>query len=126
MHLENIMQEFEFHLQTKNYSSRTIKSYRNNNKKFITYLLANNVVTLHQVNPTHIKSYLNQLITLGRQATYCNTILKSVRAFFNYCLEEEYIMNNQYYYAQAMLRGDLDIYSLSRLLGELVTKKKEC
>lgn len=94
MLLEDIMQEFEFHLQTKNYSPRTIRGYRNNNKRFIAFLLANNVVKLHQINPKHIKSYINQLITLGRKASYCNGILKCIRAFFNYCLEEEYINTN--------------------------------
>lgn len=94
MLLRDIMQEFEFHLQTKNYSPRTIKSYRNNNKRFIAYLSTNNVTKLHQVNPKHIKFYINQLIMLGRQASYCNGILKCIRAFFNYCLEEEYINTN--------------------------------
>lgn len=94
MLLDDIMQEFEFHLQTKNYSSRTIKSYRNNNKKFISYLTTNNVTKLHQINTKHIKTYINQLMKLGRQASYCNSILKCIRALFIYCLEEEYITNN--------------------------------
>lgn len=94
MLLEDVMLEFEFHLQTKNYSPRTIKGYRNNNKRFISYLSTHKVTRLQQVNSKHIKSYINQLLTLGRQPIYCNGILKCIRAFFNYCLEEEYITTN--------------------------------
>ena len=94
MLLEDIMLEFEFHLQTKNYSPRTIKGYRNNNKRFIAYLSTYQVTQLQQVNAKHIKSYINQLLALGRKAIYCNGILKCIRAFFNYCLEEEYISIN--------------------------------
>ena len=66
MLLEDIMQEFEFHLQTKNYSSRTIKGYRNNNRKFISYLSIHKITKLHQINAKHIKAYINQLIKIGR------------------------------------------------------------
>lgn len=94
MLLFEAMEEFNLHLLTHNYSPRTIKGYRNNNSKFITYLSIQNVTRLSQVKHTHVKSYCKHLVVLGRKATYVNSILKSVRAFFNYCIEEEYITTN--------------------------------
>ena len=37
MLLEDVLKEFLFHLETKNYSVRTTKGYRNNIKAFLKY-----------------------------------------------------------------------------------------
>ncbi len=94
MQLEDIMQEFEFHLFTCNYSQRTIKSYKNNNKRFINYLSTIKITKLENIKSPHIKSYIKHLLEEGKQPSYCNSILKCIRAFFNYCLEEKYIITN--------------------------------
>ncbi|WP_218011399.1 MULTISPECIES: phage integrase N-terminal SAM-like domain-containing protein [unclassified Bacillus (in: firmicutes)] len=38
MKLEDIYKEFLYELEIKNYSPRTIKGYKNNNKAFLTFL----------------------------------------------------------------------------------------
>jgi len=46
---------------------------------------------LEEVKATHIKGYFMYLKSKGRKETYINSILKGVRSFFNYCVEEGYI-----------------------------------
>lgn len=49
------------------------------------------VEMLDEVKATHIKGYFMYLKSKGRKETYINGILKGIRSFFNYCVEEGYI-----------------------------------
>lgn len=93
--LKDVLKEFLFESQIKNFTVRTIKSYRNNNNLFITYLSNEfQVNRIDDVTHIHIKQYLKFLTQQGRKATYINSILKTIRAFFEYCVQEEYIKSN--------------------------------
>ncbi|MDM5199221.1 tyrosine-type recombinase/integrase [Fictibacillus enclensis] len=93
MNLEDTLKEFLYHVQAKNFSVRTIKGYRNNNAKFFVYLLSEfSIDELEDIKPLHVKSYLMFLKNKGRKETYINTILKAIRAFFNFCEEEDYVL----------------------------------
>lgn len=95
MKLKDILQEFTFECEIKNFSKRTIKSYKNNNALFQNYLLKEFKITkLENVKPIHIKKYLKFLLRKGCKPTYANGILKTLRAFFKYCVEEEYLTDN--------------------------------
>lgn len=73
-------------------SSRTIKGYYNNTALFLTYLEKQAVITeLEEVRTPHLKKYLQYLINKDLSASYINGILKCLRAFFKYALNEEYI-----------------------------------
>lgn len=90
--LEDIFKEFCFHLKIKNYTPRTIKGYRNNNLAFIRYLKNEFEITeLEEVKTTHVKAYLMFLKNKGRKESYVNTILKNIRAFYVFCVDEEYV-----------------------------------
>jgi integrase/recombinase XerD len=90
--LKDVLQEFLFEIQIKNYTVRTIKSYRNNNNLFITYLSKEfNIDEIDKVSPIHIKQYIKFLNKQGRKPTYINTILKNIRSYFEYCVQEDYI-----------------------------------
>lgn len=93
--LSYILEEFKFECEVKNYSKRTITSYRNNNAKFHDFLKQEFQVTeLEDVKPIHIKNYFKFLLKKGCKPTYTNGILKTIRAFFRFCMEEEYLKEN--------------------------------
>ena len=92
MQLKDVLDEFLFELEIKNFSKRTIKTYKNNNNLFFNYLKNEFEITeLENVKPNHIKKYFQYLIKKGQKPTYVNNILKNIRAFFLYCEEQEYI-----------------------------------
>ncbi|WP_242846152.1 phage integrase N-terminal SAM-like domain-containing protein [Clostridium novyi] len=83
MKLSSILEEFKFECEIKNYSKRTITSYRNNNAKFHVFLKQEFRVTeLEDVKPIHIKNYFKFLLKKGCKPTYTNGILKTIRAVF--------------------------------------------
>ena len=91
MLLNELLNEYLLELSIRNCSKHTIKSYRNNLKRFISYL---GNIELEKTTSTHIKQYIAHLQSLGRKGTYINTILKQLRGLFTYAYEEEYISIN--------------------------------
>ncbi|MBT2764288.1 tyrosine-type recombinase/integrase [Paenibacillus sp. ISL-20] len=92
MLLEDVYKEFLFDLEIKNYSIRTIKGYRNNNRAFLNFLINEFEVTdVEEVNTSHIKAYLRNLKDKGLSETYINGIQKNIRSFFRFNVEEGYI-----------------------------------
>ncbi len=95
MQLKDVLEEFVFNLEVKSFSKRTIKSYRNSNALFHNYLMQEfKITTLEDIKPLHIKKYFKFLLQKGSKPTYVNGILKTLRAFFRYCTEEEYLTEN--------------------------------
>ncbi|NMM61194.1 tyrosine-type recombinase/integrase [Clostridium sp. P21] len=95
MQLNDILKEFIFDCEVKNFSKRTLKSYRNNNALFHNYLRQEFKITnLEEIKTIHIKRYFKFLMKKGLTPTYANGVLKTIRAFFRYCLNEEYIEEN--------------------------------
>ncbi|MEC0307359.1 tyrosine-type recombinase/integrase [Paenibacillus lautus] len=93
MLLEDVYKEFLFDLEIKNYSIRTIKGYRNNNKAFLNFLSNEFAITeVEGVNTTHIKTYLMNLKMKGLSESYINGIQKNIRSFFRFIVEEGYIL----------------------------------
>ncbi|MCM1992535.1 tyrosine-type recombinase/integrase [Oceanirhabdus seepicola] len=95
MELNDILTEFLYECEVRNYSIRTIKTYRNNNALFHTYLSKEfNVLEVEEIKTIHIKKYFKYLIEKGLKPSYVNGILKNIRAYFRFCEEEEYIEKN--------------------------------
>lgn len=94
MQLTDLHNEYMFHIQVKGYTPRTLRSYKDNNRRFIAYLESEFEVTeLDEVKTLHIKQYGMQLIKKGRKETYINSIYKRIRSMFNYCIDEGYILS---------------------------------
>lgn len=90
--LEELLEEFIYNLQIENYSVRTIKGYKNNNLRFFRYLDSKFEVTkLDDVSPRHIKSYISFLKGKLLSECYMNGILKNIRSFMKYCVDEGYL-----------------------------------
>ena len=94
MLLKDVLREFLYEIQIKNYTPRTIKGYKNNLTKFFKYCESElEIVELEEITHLHIKQYLNYLKEKGITPTYINTILKNLRNFFAYCYKEGYYLN---------------------------------
>ncbi|MBB2483387.1 tyrosine-type recombinase/integrase [Bacillus sp. APMAM] len=92
MYLEDVYKEFLYDLEIKNYSPRTIKGYKNNNKAFLNYLKNEfEVEEIEEVTSKHIKSYLMNLKQKGLTELYVNSVHKCLRSFFKFMVEEGYI-----------------------------------
>lgn len=95
MLLEDILREYIFDCEIRGLSKRTIKGYRNNNLRFFKFLRDElDTIELEKLNSKHIKMYLALLKKQKLTETYANGILKNVRSFLNYCVQEGYITEN--------------------------------
>lgn len=95
MLLEDALNEFLLDLELKQYSQRTIRHERNSVQKMLYFIAEEYKVTqLEKVKHLHLKGYVRCLTDLGRKETYVNGLIKSFRAFFRYCVNEEYIEEN--------------------------------
>lgn len=91
----DLLKEFLFEIEIKNYTPRTIKTYRNNLNRFFDYLEKKySIKDIEQIMPQHIKQYVRFLQQQGRKATYINNIIKNLRAYYKYCQGEQYVTNN--------------------------------
>ncbi|GCD11393.1 tyrosine-type recombinase/integrase [Clostridium tagluense] len=95
MLINEVLKEFIFDCEIRKISPRTLKSYRNNNQRFFNYVEKEfNITELEEFSHLHIKQYFRFLIDKGLTETYANGILKCMRAFFVYCINEEYVIKN--------------------------------
>ena len=76
-------------------SPRTIKGYYNNTALCLDYLENTLGVTeLEEIRPPHLKVYFQCLIDKGLTPSYANGVLKSLRAFYKYAVDEGYLTVN--------------------------------
>jgi integrase/recombinase XerD len=93
--LQDILKEFLFEIQIKQYTTRTQKGYKNNNTLFHNWLKSEYQITeLEDITHQHIKQYIAYLQNKGRKPTYTNGILKNIRSFFEYSVSEGYLAKN--------------------------------
>lgn len=91
----DILNEFIIDLSIRNYSNRTIKNYKNNNLLFANWLKNEQKVTsIEEVTIHHIKAYILYMKSKNRKPNYINEVIRTIRVFFHYCVEEDYIETN--------------------------------
>lgn len=95
MLITDLVKEFTFELQIKNYSKRTIETYNYNIGHLIGYLKEeHDIIEIEDVSSIHIKKFIQYQLEIGNKSNYINTIIKALRAFYNYLVSEEYISLN--------------------------------
>lgn len=88
-------EEFALDCELKRLSKRTIKGYYNNTVLCLTYLEKHfDVTEVEEIRTVHLKKYIQYLVGRQLRPTYINGVLKCLRAFFKFALEEEYITSN--------------------------------
>lgn len=85
------IQEYLLECQLQNFTQKTIKGYRNNLEFFENYLKEYHQVTeLDEITIPLMKQFIIWQDQKGRKATYINGQIKTLRAFFKFCQNEDY------------------------------------
>ena len=92
---KHCLQEFILDCQLRRLSPRTVKGYHNNTHNFLIYSEKHYEITeVEEIRTVHIKQYIQYLLNKKLTASYINGILKCLRAFFHFAVQEEYIYAN--------------------------------
>ena len=92
---KHCLQEFKLDCQLRRLSDRTIKGYYNNTLNFLNYIEKHHEITeVEEIRTVHIKQYVQYLLSKKLTATYTNGILKCLRAYFRFAVQEEYVFTN--------------------------------
>ncbi|MDD6488404.1 MAG: tyrosine-type recombinase/integrase [Clostridia bacterium] len=95
MLLKAVLNEFIYECKIRNLTPQTIKSYRNGNNLMIQWLNENrNITDIEQVKSTDLKAYIFLKFDNKAKESYINGIIKQMRAFFKYAVDNEYIAVN--------------------------------
>lgn len=89
------LEEFLMELEIKNYSKKTIISYKFNNVQLMKWLDAElNIQEVDKVKVIHLKKYIHYLQETKHKPSYVNRVIKCLRAFFRHVTNEEIIKEN--------------------------------
>ena len=92
---KHCLEEFKLDCQLRRLAERTIKGYYNNTLNFLTYAEKHHSITeIEEIHALHIKHYIQYLLSKKLAATYINNVLKCLRAYFRFAIQEEYISSN--------------------------------
>lgn len=95
MLLEEFRSEFILDCRIRNLSERTVETYELNISLFLRWLEKEMKVNeLSALNKNHFKMYVVHLQREQYQASYINLLMKCLKSFFNYLVEEEYVSVN--------------------------------
>ena len=89
---KHCLEEFKLDCQLRRLTDRTIKGYYNNTLNFLIYAEKHHSITeVEEIYTLHIKHYVQYLLSKKLTAAYTNNILKCLRAYFRFAIQEEYI-----------------------------------
>ena len=94
MLLKFAYQDFLEDRKFKNTTKTNIRNYEIILGEFINYCISNEILNVEDITTSHIRQYLVECQQKGNKAGTINTKLLRIRAFFNYCVESEYIKSN--------------------------------
>lgn len=95
MQNQDILKEFIFDCKMRKLSERTIVGYRNNNQGMLRFIDNEYKITeLEDTNYIAVRGYLEYLTNKGLKESYINGLIKCFRAYFTYCMRENYIYKN--------------------------------
>lgn len=95
MFTKEILEEFKLECELRRLTPRTIKGYYNSSLQFLTWLeKQQDIIELEEIRTTHIKMYMQYLIKKSLSPSYINSVLRCIRAYFRYAVEEDYLRVN--------------------------------
>ena len=94
MLLKFAFEDFIADRKFNNTTESNIKSYQYMIKPFIEYCIDEGAVNVEDVTRVHFKNYLIMAQQQNKKPHTINTIILRTKAFFNYCVEENYITEN--------------------------------
>lgn len=95
MLLEDVLEEYRYHCLARNFTKKTMINKRQEYKQLLKYLQTNRGITnLENVTFHDLKSYIRQKQIKGLKPQSIVSTAKQVKAFFNWCVKEEYLAKN--------------------------------
>ncbi|MEH6957758.1 tyrosine-type recombinase/integrase [Neobacillus drentensis] len=95
MELESVVEEYLYHCIAKGFTPKTLKNKRQDYKQLLQFLKNKRAVTeLESVTVHDLKSFFREKQKDGLQATSIQSLHKMIKAFFNWCVSEEYLKEN--------------------------------
>lgn len=92
---EDIIKEFLFDCKIRKLSERTVKGYKNNNLAMFRFIESEYGITeLEETNHIVIRKYIEYLTQKNLSEVYINGLIKCFKAYFTYCMREQYICKN--------------------------------
>ena len=99
--MNRLEQEFLTHLKLeRNFSSKTIDSYRRDIDKFFVFLTKEDIL-MDNVDSLVIRNFLTEELNNGISKRSCKRRLCALNHFYRYLNEEKYISGNPFHYIQS-------------------------
>ena len=99
--MNKALNEFLTHLENeRNYSEKTIDSYRRDIEKFLDFLFKEDVL-MNEVDVIIIRNFLTEELNSGVSKRSCKRRLSSLRHFYNFMLSRGYVDNNPFIFMKA-------------------------
>ncbi|WP_203246308.1 tyrosine-type recombinase/integrase [Sporosarcina beigongshangi] len=93
--LSDLIEEYIYHGQAENLTKKTIINKRQELKQLKKYLEEKRSITEIELITVHdLRAYYRQKQTKGLQPQSIVSMMKSVNAFFNWCVHEDYLTEN--------------------------------
>lgn len=89
--LEELLEEMLFNEKAKGISQKTLKKHEKFLNIFFKFLEEKSIYFIDEVTPKKIRQFMLMKLEDKCAESYINTHLRSIRAFFRYCVDEGYI-----------------------------------
>ena len=90
MKIEQAIKEFLIEIEVRQFTPRTIKSYRNYLNTFRRFCASIDVQDMEEVTLATVRQMTKVLTANRKKGTYINGILKGLKSFLQYCYDEGY------------------------------------
>ena len=91
MKTETIIKDYLMEIEIRKYTPRTVRVYKNKLRAFNQYLIEElDIKDTEELTPSVVKQYTHYLMKKGVKGSTINSYLKTVKAFIQYCFDEDY------------------------------------
>ncbi|MCP2033024.1 integrase/recombinase XerD [Planomicrobium sp. HSC-17F08] len=95
MELEDVLKEYLYHCEAKGYTKKTMINKHQELKQVKEFLIQKRAITeLENVTTYDLKAYVRLKQIAGLQPQSIDSMFKIIRAFFSWCVKEEYLPTN--------------------------------
>ncbi|MDN3439961.1 tyrosine-type recombinase/integrase [Planococcus sp. APC 3900] len=95
MELEDVLKEYYYYCEAKGFTKKTMINKRQELKQVMEYLVQKRAITeLESVTTYDLKAYVRLKQIAGLQPQSIVSMFKIIRAFFSWCVKEEYLSFN--------------------------------
>ncbi|MCM3742924.1 tyrosine-type recombinase/integrase [Sporosarcina luteola] len=95
MELEDVLEEYRYHCLAKGFTEKTMRNKRQELNQMKTYLMEKRAITdLESVTVHDMRAFIRRKQIAGLQPQSIVAMIKLISAFFNWCISEEYLVEN--------------------------------